>query len=68
MNSGSFKSVIYKMCLEGIYSIYMYKKDLALSNLQLLICHVNKPNQTNQLFSDALWSGVVRAVRVSSIV
>ena len=34
MNLGSFKNVIYKMCLEIIYLIYMYKKDLALNNLQ----------------------------------
>ena len=33
MISGSFKNVIYKMCLEIIYLIYMYKKDLALNNL-----------------------------------
>ena len=26
----------------------MYKKDLALNNLQWLICHKTKPNQTNQ--------------------
>ena len=29
----------------------MYKQDLALSNLQWLICHRNKQNQTNQIFS-----------------
>ena len=34
MSSGSFKTIIYKMCLEIIYLIYMYKKDLALNNLQ----------------------------------
>ena len=34
MNSVSFKNVIYKMCLEILYLIYMYKKDLALNNLQ----------------------------------
>ena len=28
-----------------IYSIYMYKEDLALNNLQWLICHKTKPNQ-----------------------
>ena len=41
MNSGSFKRVIYKMCLQitYIYLIYMYKEDLALNNLQWLICH-----------------------------
>ena len=33
MSSGSFKNVIYKMCLEIIYLIYMYKKDLASNNL-----------------------------------
>ena len=27
-----------------IYLVYMYKKDMALNNLQWLICH--KPNQT----------------------
>ena len=32
------------MCLEIIYFMYMYKKDLALNNLQWLICI--KPNQT----------------------
>ena len=29
-----------------IYFIYMYKEDLALNNLQRLICHKTKPNQT----------------------
>ena len=29
-----------------IYLIYMYKEDLALNNLQWLICHKTKPNQT----------------------
>ena len=29
-----------------VYLIYMYKKDLALNNIQWLICHKNKPNQT----------------------
>ena len=28
-----------------IYLIYMYKDDLALNNLQWLICHKTKPNQ-----------------------
>ena len=45
MNSGLFKNVIYKMCLEVIYSIYMHKKNLALDNLQWLICHKTKPHQ-----------------------
>ena len=45
MCSGSFKNVIYKMCLETIYLTYMYKKDLALNNLQWFICHKTKPNK-----------------------
>ena len=32
-------------------SIYMYKIDLALNNLQWLICHKTKSNQTNQVTS-----------------
>ena len=28
-----WKNVIYKMCLEIIYLIYMYRKDLILNNL-----------------------------------
>ena len=28
-----------------IYLMYMYKEDLALNNLQWLICHKTKPNQ-----------------------
>ena len=28
-----------------IYSIYMYKGDLALNDLQWLICHKTQPNQ-----------------------
>ena len=34
------------MCLEIINLIYMYKEDLALNNLQRLICQKTKPNQT----------------------
>ena len=34
------------MCLEIIYLIYMYKKDLVLNNIPWLICHKTKPNQT----------------------
>ena len=45
MNSGSFKIVIYKICLEILYLIYAYKVDLALNNLQWLICHKTIPNQ-----------------------
>ena len=46
MCSDLFKNSIYKTCLEIMYSIYIYKKDLALDNLQWLICHKTKPNQT----------------------
>ena len=34
MSSGSFKNVISKLFLEIIYLTYMYKKHLALNNLQ----------------------------------
>ena len=49
MSSGPFKNVIYKTCLEIIYLIYIYKKDLALNNLQWLICHKTKPKQKSVL-------------------
>ena len=39
MSLGSFKNVIYKMFTNHIYLIYLYKHDLALNNLQVLICH-----------------------------
>ena len=47
MTSGSFKNDIYKMYLQIIYLylIYMYKEDLALNNLQWLICHKTQLNQ-----------------------
>ena len=31
--------------LNHIYLVYMYKEDLALNNLQWLICHKTQPNQ-----------------------
>ena len=34
------------MFINHIYLINMYKLDLALNNLQWLICHKTKPNQT----------------------
>ena len=49
MSSGSFKKFIYKMYLETIHLIYMYKKDMALNNLEWLICHKTKPNSLNVL-------------------
>ena len=39
MGSVSFKDIIYKTYLEIVFWIYRYKKDLALNNLQGLICH-----------------------------
>ena len=46
MSTDLFKNVIYKMCLEITYLIYMYKEDLTLNNLQWLICYRTKLNQT----------------------
>ena len=45
-STDSFKNVIYKMCLQikYIFNIYMYKEDLALNNLQLLIYYKTQPN------------------------
>ena len=43
-SSDLFKNVICKMCLQIIYSIYNHKQDLALNNLQWLICHKTQPN------------------------
>ena len=43
MSSGLFKNVINITCLEIIYLIYMFKKNLALNNLQWLKCHKTKP-------------------------
>ena len=44
MNSGLLKNVIYKMYLEITSLMYTYKKDLALNNLQWLICLKTKPS------------------------
>ena len=43
MNPGSFKDVMYKMCWKS-YICLCIKMDLALNNLQWLICHKTKPN------------------------
>ena len=43
MSSGLFKNVIRKMCSEIVCLIYMYKKNLALNDLQWLICHQTNP-------------------------
>ena len=45
------------MCLEIIYFIYLYKKDLTLNKLQWLICHKTKPNQTKPDSIDRLNDG-----------
>ena len=49
-----FKNVIYKMCLEILHLIYTNKKDLALNDLQWLIFHKTKSNQTISDKSQAL--------------
>ena len=43
-SSGAFKDFMNKVYLQIIYLIYTYKEDLALNNLQQMICH--KTNQT----------------------
>ena len=65
MYSGSFKNVIYKMCLEIIYLIYMYKEDLALNNRQWLICHKSKPN--NYILVFILWVIISDGIYNSSL-
>ena len=42
MNSGLFKNIINKMYLQIIFTFNMYKKDLALNNLQGLIGYKTK--------------------------
>ena len=44
------KNVFYSMCLEIIYLMNMYKKDLALKGLQLLLFRKTKPNQTKSVW------------------
>ena len=53
MSSVSFKNVISKACLEIINLIYMIEKDLALNNLQWVICL--KTNQT-KIYSRSEWT------------
>ena len=38
MSSGLFENVMNKMCLQIKYSTYMIEHDLALNNLQWLMC------------------------------
>ena len=47
MSSSLFKNVIYQTFLE---IIKIYKKDLRLNELQLLICHKTKSNQNKAKF------------------
>ena len=44
MNSGSFKNVNKNVFTNHIYLIYTYEQDLALNNLQRLMCHNPQPN------------------------
>ena len=47
MSLGSFTNVIFNICLKSyIYYVCMYKNDLALNNLQWLIYHKTKRNNT----------------------
>ena len=51
MSSGLFKNVTYKLYHIYVYihtDIHTHKQDLALNNLQGLICY--KPNQPSQNF------------------
>ena len=45
MSSGLFENVIYKMCFEILYLIYMYEKDLALKKTYN-VSYAIKTNQT----------------------
>ena len=42
VQKNSFKNVINKMCLQIIYQVYTYKKNLALNKQEGLICHKNE--------------------------
>ena len=48
------QNIIKKMFLSIIYLIYTCTDDLALNNLQWLICHKTKPNQINHLSANRL--------------
>ena len=45
ISSGTLKMLSTNDFTNRIYLIYMYKQDLALNNLQWLICHKTQPNQ-----------------------
>ena len=50
ISSGLFTNIINKMCLKNaIYLIHMYKEDLALDNLQLLILFT-QPHRSGRIW------------------
>ena len=55
--SDSFKNVINKMCLQIIYTQYMYKQIWAINNLQWLICHKTQSNQIINIFDKYVQRG-----------
>ena len=59
MNFGSLKNgYLRAVRLQIIYFIYMYKKDLALSNLQELMCRKTQPT-FSETFSEYNKDGVM---------
>ena len=53
--SSLFKNFIYKICLEIMYLIYMFKRYLTLNDIQWLICHQTKPVSHNGFKKSLLW-------------
>ena len=51
MSSGSFKNIMYKLWAYNSYIYCMYKEDLALSNLQELICHKNQQTLFREFYN-----------------
>ena len=39
MSSGSFRNVIFRICVHRLYIYYQFKDDLALNSIQGLICY-----------------------------
>ena len=66
MSLGSFKNVINKICLQIIYIQYICIENLALNNLQWLICHKTKPNQTELHGYIHKANKIVQVIKVSS--
>ena len=50
MSSDLFKNVMNKMCLQIIYLVCMDKHDLALNNLEWLICHKTQPTNLETIW------------------